>query len=136
MADFPASLAIYRASAQDFPSLSEKSFCDVLARNLRRGTVLGVDCGGELAGIVVFSPPLSRISFLAVHPVFRRRGIGRILAEAALVCLNGCAELLTYAPENPQAPGAAYCLYRSLGFVEAGRIPGYAAAVICMRKSN
>lgn len=136
MADFPASLAIYRASKQDFPCLSEKSFCDALARNLRRGSVLGVHCGGELAGIIVFSPPLSRISFLAVHPAFRRRGIGRILTEAALSRLNGSAELFTYAQANPQTPGAAYCLYRSLGFVEVGKVSGYAAPVICMRKTN
>ena len=136
MTDFPDAVTLYRAAAQAFPGLSEEGFCDALVRNLRRGSVLGIRREGRLAGIVIFSPPLSRISFLCVHPLYRRCGIGRALMERALGSLGGCAELFTYAPDNPRAPGAAYCLSRSLGFEEAGNIPGYETAVICMRKSN
>ncbi len=129
-------LALYHVQAQAFPGLAEKSFCEVLIRNLRRGSVRGVYCEDQLAGVIIFSPPLKRISFLVVHPAFQRRGIGRTLMKTALSCLGGCAELFTYAPEDPTMPGAAYRLYQSLGFADAGYVPGYKCAILCMRKTD
>jgi len=64
---------------------------------------------------------------LAVRPTARRRGIGRDLtAEGAATArtLGARRVFLEVADDND----AARALYASLGFVEAGRRPGYYAA--------
>lgn len=61
---------------------------------------------------------------LAVSPAYRRRGVGRSLMrrlEAALHEKGVAALLLEVRPSNE----AAFSLYRSEGFVEAGRRKNY-----------
>lgn len=127
--DFGAAFAFYQAVWAEFPALSPDSFRDALSRNLARGSVRGVWCGEKLAGLLVYSPILARISFLAVHPDFRRRGIAWALMKDTLEILGGKAELYTYEKDTP-----ALALYKSLGFREAGTADGYAVPVLRMVK--
>jgi GNAT superfamily N-acetyltransferase len=61
---------------------------------------------------------------LLVHPVARRRGVARVLmARAQAEALRAGRTLLTL---DTRAGDAAEALYRSMGWHEAGRIPGYA----------
>jgi ribosomal-protein-alanine N-acetyltransferase len=83
---------------------------------------------GRVAGFLVSrqsysgdaaSLPEREILNLAVHPQFRRLGIGSALL---------CEELRTTADfflEVRESNGAAQALYRRFGFIEAGRRPGY-----------
>ena len=125
--DLDAVFALYLSVRDEFPALAPESFRGALARNLARRSVRGVWADGMLAGVLSYSPPLSRISFLAVHPAYRRRGIARALIKDALEILGGKAELFTYAGDTP-----ALSLYRSLGFREEGEAEGFAVPVVRM----
>jgi ribosomal-protein-alanine N-acetyltransferase len=66
----------------------------------------------------------AHIMTLAVHPRRRRRGIARILVEAAFATLVSASTRLVHLEVRPSNL-AARTLYRSLGFVETGVRPGY-----------
>lgn len=120
-----ASEALFCSVRQDFPNLSDESFASALSRNIRRKSAFGVFEGKALAGLVIISAPLSRISFLAVAPEYRRCGIGRCLVSKALELLGGHAELYTYKPAEDEAPRPSWSLYMSLGFREEGEAPDF-----------
>jgi ribosomal protein S18 acetylase RimI-like enzyme len=93
---------------------------------------------GAVAGTVQLHPASrpnqahrAEVSKLLVHPDFRRRGVGRALM-AALETRAAQLErrLLTL---DTACQDKAEPLYRDLGFVEAGRIPGYARDPIVAR---
>jgi GNAT superfamily N-acetyltransferase len=69
-------------------------------------------------------PHRADVAKLLVHPAARRRGVGRALmqrAEQAALRVGRSLLVLDTWAEDSGAP-----LYRSLGWHEAGRIPGYA----------
>ncbi|HWI41282.1 MAG TPA: ribosomal protein S18-alanine N-acetyltransferase [Verrucomicrobiae bacterium] len=81
---------------------------------------------GAVAGFICPAIVLDEAHILdvAVHPSFRRRGVGRLLVQAVI---RECAERsaaflgLEVRPSN----GAAIELYRSFGFRETGRRKRY-----------
>jgi ribosomal-protein-alanine N-acetyltransferase len=81
------------------------------------GRVLGYLCAWVL-------PPELKINNIAVHPGFRRRGIGRWLLRCVLeeASRAGCT---TAALEVRPSNRAARHLYRDHGFVEVGRRKAY-----------
>lgn len=97
---------------------------------------------GRLAGYVVgavedgFPGPRGHIKDLAIHPDFRRCGIGRHLLSQSLTRLReagAISAVLEVRPSNKAAVG----LYRSLGFEPSHRRPGYyrdGEAALVMRR--
>ena len=93
--------------------------------------LLGAWWDGQLVGTVQLDlampqtqPHRAKVATLVVHPDFRRRGIGRALLERAEQAARGIGrKLLTL---DTRAGVAGEGLYRSLGWIEAGRIPGLA----------
>ncbi len=91
-------------------------------------------CGwvdGVLAGTVTLQigmppnqPHRAEVQKLLVHPDARRHGLARALMQRAeLEATRAGRSLLTL---DTRAGDAAECLYRAMGWHEAGRIPGYA----------
>ncbi len=77
--------------------------------------------------IVAFSAvDEAEVLTLAVDPAWRRLGIGRRLVEtlAEQLAEHGVTDLIL---EVAAGNGAARALYRTAGFAEAGRRPGYYA---------
>ena len=69
-------------------------------------------------------PHRAEVKKLLVHPEARRRGVGRALMQRADQAASRVGRrLLTL---DTRAGDRAEPLYRALGWVEAGRIPGYA----------
>jgi len=90
------------------------------------GLYLALEEGGEPVGQIGLKlvGAEAHVMTLAVRPEHRRRGHARALVAAALglATERGAAEAhLEVRPTNAAALG----LYRSLGFVEAGRRPRY-----------
>jgi|Deesub1362A_J573_1020465.scaffolds.fasta_scaffold01687_11 ribosomal-protein-alanine N-acetyltransferase len=89
----------------------------LVAQSLPAGMVVGYLCLWLVAEEV-------QVQNLAVHPAFRRRGVGRfLLAEGLREAHRRGARLATL--EVRPSNLAARRLYASLGFVETGRRPGY-----------
>jgi len=95
--------------------------------------VLAARDGGSIAGVVILEPawqPNQRhrgeISKMLVHSAYRRRGIGRLLVEAAERAAR--QQGLTLLNFDTVAGSPAEAFYRSLGFTCIGYIPGYARA--------
>jgi GNAT superfamily N-acetyltransferase len=86
---------------------------------------------GEMVGTVQLDlgmpenqPHRAELAKLLVHPEARRRGIGRALMQRAEQAAQRVGRSLLVL--DTVAGDAGDALYRSLGWQEAGRIPGYA----------
>ncbi|MFH1912869.1 MAG: ribosomal protein S18-alanine N-acetyltransferase [Pseudomonadota bacterium] len=93
------------------------------AMGLERGVyrVLGLRCGGRLAGYIAFSLVEDEMEILnlAVHPDHRRRGIGAALLVRAL---DDCARqgIVKSFLDVKASNGAAIDLYRKFGYEQIG----------------
>lgn len=95
---------------------------------LRRVALVAEAAPGIVAGFAIVSllAPEAELESIAVASEFQRQGVGRLLihaVEAELRAAEVTALLLEVRPSNIPAQA----LYRALGFVEAGRRPGYYA---------
>ncbi|MDB5480952.1 MAG: rimI [Caulobacteraceae bacterium] len=101
---------------------------------------LSASLGGQATGFILcrVAADEAEVLTLAVTPAMRRRGVATALLDraiAAALAAGARALFLEVATDNP----AAEALYRSRGFVEVGRRPGYfsrpggAVAALIMR---
>jgi ribosomal protein S18 acetylase RimI-like enzyme len=121
-------LAIRRGSQEDLAavagiqSASPEAAHWKAADYLAYGLWVAVD-GDRVAGFLV-SRPLGmgegELLNLAVEPGFRRNGVGKALVRAFLAEFPGGAYL-----EVRESNATALCLYKSMGFKEVTRRPGY-----------
>ena len=80
-------------------------------------------CDGRVAGFAVarrLAEAESELLNLAVHPAFRRRGVGRRMVAALIAGHPGVLWL-----EVRESNVGARKFYKSLGFCDAGCRPGY-----------
>ena len=121
-ADIENVIAIERASFQ-FP-WSTRFFLDELQVDCARSILAEVE--GRIVGYVLFwfLPEEVDIHNIAVHPDFRRQGIGRLLLEQVVDTARRQERLrVTLDVRFSNAP--AQNLYRSFGFVIRGLRKGY-----------
>ena len=121
-ADIGNVIAIERASFQ-FP-WSTRFFLDELQVDCARSILAEVE--GRIVGYVLFwfLPEEVDIHNIAVHPNFRRQGIGRLLLEQVVAAARRQDRVrVTLDVRFSNAP--AQNLYRSFGFVTRGMRKGY-----------
>ena len=121
-ADIENVIAIERASFQ-FP-WSTRFFLDELQVDCARSILAEVD--GRIVGYVLFWFVLEEVDIhnIAVHPDFRRQGIGRLLLEQVVDAARRQDRLrVTLDVRFSNAP--AQNLYRSFGFVIRGLRKAY-----------
>jgi [ribosomal protein S18]-alanine N-acetyltransferase len=121
-ADIESVIAIERASFQ-FP-WSTRFFLDELQVDCARSILAEVE--GRIVGYVLFWFLAEEVDIhnIAVHPDFRRQGIGRLLLEEVVGAARRQERLrvtLDVRFSNAQAQN----LYRSFGFVTRGLRKGY-----------
>jgi ribosomal protein S18 acetylase RimI-like enzyme len=101
-------------------------FESALLRNISRGTALCArDTRGQvLGGVLLRAAPQTQISWLAVRPSARRRGVGRALVTEALRRLPAACDVVvdTFGEDNVEGRPARR-LYESFGFVPAEHLP-------------
>jgi [ribosomal protein S18]-alanine N-acetyltransferase len=121
-ADIEQVIAIERASFQ-FP-WSTRFFLEELQVECARSILAEVD--GRIVGYVLFwfLPEELDIHNIAVHPDFRRHGVGRLLLQQVVAAarLQG---LIRVTLDVRRSNASAQSLYRSLGFVIRGLRKGY-----------
>ena len=121
-ADIEKVIAIERASFQ-FP-WSTRFFLDELQVDCARSILAEVE--GRIVGYVLFwfLPEEVDIHNIAVHPDFRRHGIGRLLLEQVVATARRQDRVrVTLDVRFSNVP--AQNLYRSFGFVTRGVRKGY-----------
>ena len=121
-ADIENVIAIERASFQ-FP-WSTRFFLDELKVDCARSILAEME--GRIVGYVLFwfLPEEVDIHNIAVHPDFRRQGIGRLLLEQVVAAARRQDRLrVTLDVRFSNAP--AQSLYRSFGFITRGVRKGY-----------
>jgi ribosomal-protein-alanine N-acetyltransferase len=121
-ADIENVIAIERASFR-FP-WSMRFFLDELQVDCARSILAEVD--GRIVGYVLFWILAEEVDIhnIAVHPDFRRQGIGRLLLEQVAAAARR-QERLRVTLDVRSSNAAAQSLYLSLGFVARGLRKGY-----------
>ena len=121
-ADIENVIAIERASFQ-FP-WSTRFFLDELKVDCARSILAEME--GRIVGYVLFwfLPEEVDIHNIAVHPDFRRQGIGRLLLEQVVAAAR-CQDRLRVTLDVRFSNAPAQNLYRSFGFVTQGVRKGY-----------
>ena len=121
-ADIENVIAIERASFQ-FP-WSTRFFLDELQMDCARSILAEVE--GRIVGYVLFWFLAEEVDIhnIAVHPDFRRQGIGRLLLEQVVDAARRQERLrVTLDVRFSNAP--AQSLYRNFGFIIRGLRKGY-----------
>ena len=118
------------AALDDAPQWPRRVYESVLASSSpRRIALIAEDLGTEVAvGFVVASliAPEAELETIVVAAGFQRRGVARRLFEAMADDL-GRSQVREVLLEVRRSNVAAQGFYRSVGFVEEGRRPGYYA---------
>jgi [ribosomal protein S18]-alanine N-acetyltransferase len=121
-ADIESVIAIERASFQ-FP-WSTRFFLDELQVDCARSILAEVE--GRIVGYVLFWFLVEEVDIhnIAVHPDFRRQGIGRLLLEEVVAAARR-EKRLRVTLDVRFSNASAQNLYRSFGFVTRGLRKGY-----------
>ena len=121
-ADIENVIAIERASFQ-FP-WSTRFFLDELQVDCARSILAEVD--GRIVGYVLFWLVSEEVDIhnIAVHPDFRRQGIGRLLLEQVVAAARR-QERLRVTLDVRFSNASAQSLYRRFGFVAHGLRKAY-----------
>jgi len=118
------------AALDDAPQWPRRVYESVLASSSpRRIAFVAEDSGtGAVVGFAVAGlvPPEAELETIVVAAGFQRRGVARRLFEAMADDL-GRSQVREVLLEVRQSNVAAQSFYRSVGFVEEGRRPGYYA---------
>ncbi len=116
-ADIPEWLTVVNTVAADFPGLDMADYAKTLQKNIDRRTALCAKVDGKMAGILLFSPNHRTLSCMAVHPLYRRRGIASaLIADMLRRMPDGDVNVTTFRENDPKgvAPRAPY---QKCGFV-------------------
>ena len=119
-------MELMQAVRHVFPGLETAEAMDgyrrTVEKNILRGSALCALDGCRVVGVLLFSVRLNMLSQMAVHPDYRRRGIGSALIQSMLPHMDQSRDVTvtTFRADDPSGT-APRALYRSLGFKE-GRL--------------
>jgi ribosomal protein S18 acetylase RimI-like enzyme len=103
----------------DFPGLEYESYLATLKKNILRKTALCCKENGNIVGILLFSPNISCLSCLAVHPDYRHMGIASCLITKMIGLMPKGRDIsVTTYREGDEKGIAPRRLYKKLGFKE------------------
>ena len=118
--DVPQVLSMMELVKENFAGYIEKEFLEALCGAIARKEALLEEEHGRLAGMISFSYQEKEITFLAVMPEFRRRGVGKRLIEQVTECFEDgeTLQVITFREGDPKGIAARHC-YHSCGFADA-----------------
>lgn len=68
----------------EFPGLELESYKQTVIKNINRNTALCIKTENEIVGALIFSYNLKCLSWMAVHPNYRRKGVASALITKML----------------------------------------------------
>nr|WP_308545440.1 GNAT family N-acetyltransferase [uncultured Lachnoclostridium sp.] len=108
---------------RNFPGLETEGLLEeyknTVRKNMKRGSAICAIHHHQVVGILLFSTNRNMLSCLAVHPEYRRKGIGSRLVNEMLLKLNKDKDITveTFRNEDEKG-GAARAFYQHMGFLE------------------
>ncbi len=105
----------------NFPGLETeellKEYRETVKKNMERGTAVCALAGRMVVGILLFSVKSNRLNCLAVHPEFRRRGIGTGMVCLAFEKMDLTKDIVVETFREEESKGTApRAFYQKLGF--------------------
>lgn len=122
--DVEAWMELVKRVRWNFPGLETEESIEehtrTVLRFMKKKQALCIKCGGEIAGVILFSRNHNMICCLAVAPEYRRHGFGSLLLEKALKELDRSKTIsVSTFREDDEKGTAPRALYRKHGFKEA-----------------
>lgn len=101
----------------DFAGYQEKEFLEALYQAIDKKEALLEEIKKEIAGLILFSKIDRELSFLAVHPDYRKRGVAKgLILKMARYFKTGDTIHVTTFRENDSKGIAARACYHACGF--------------------
>lgn len=102
-----------------FPGLNKENYQKTLVSCIEHKEALCAKVQGQIVGALLFSIEHCTLSFVAVHPDFRRRGIAASMMKTMLSAFPSGKDIwvTTYRAEDPKGT-AARAFYFQNGFVQ------------------
>ena len=121
--DVPAWMEMITLMRYDFPCLENDNELEkhkpVVIKNINRQSAICVKDNERVIGALLFSFNQNRLGFMAVHPDYRRKGIGAAMIEKMLSALPDDKDVWVRTFRGNDTKGvAARPLYRKMGFEE------------------
>lgn len=115
--DFGSWMELLELVQERFPGLDRAEYTHSLHDSMRFREAFCAKVGSKVVGAVTFSKNRQELTFLAVHPQFRRNKIACRLVQCVLAELppGGMLSVVTYRETDPNGIEAR-CFYRAMGF--------------------
>lgn len=103
----------------EFPGLELESYKQTVIKNINRKTAICVKTKNDIIGALIFSYNLKCLSWMAVHPNYRRKGVASALITKMLELFPKDVDISVTTFREGDAKGIApRRLYRKFGFAE------------------
>lgn len=112
----------------DFPGLETEELVEgyrkTVMKNIERKSAVCALDESKVIGVLLFSKNNNMLSFIAVHPEYRRKHIATRMVQKMLINLDCTKDIYvdTYGEGDPQGR-AARAFYKQLGFIEGEIVP-------------
>lgn len=102
----------------DVDLANDQNHRSIIIKNIIRGTAIYIENEDLIVGAMIYSPNQNHIGWIAVHPDYRRQGIGTALVGYMFKALDQAErfKVKTFT-EGDTSGSAARPFYQSLGFV-------------------
>lgn len=103
----------------NFPGLILDEYKKTLEKNISRQTALCVKHYDQIVGVLLFSISNSCLSFMAVHPLHRKKGIGSVLVDKMILLFPDDMNIwVSTFRKDDRLGDTPRALYKKFGFIE------------------
>lgn len=124
--DIDNCLALMELVKDDFAGYKKDEFIQAMYNAISEKEALITYDDNEIVGLIAFSYKNNEITFLAVNPKFRHRGIAKSLINEVKKCFRpgDMLQVVTFRSDDPKGKGAVAC-YHSCGFKDDAQLEVY-----------
>ena len=112
-------LSMMELVKDDFAGYKENEFIEAVYNAISNDEAIMEEKDGRIAGMLMCSKKEKELSFLAVHPAYRKNGVAKRLIEEMTAWFNvgDIISVVTFQEGDPKGIPARAC-YHACGFVD------------------
>lgn len=124
--DIDKCLALMELVKDDFAGYKKEEFVQSMQDAVADREAFVVYDADEISGLIAFSYREKEITFLAVSPKFRGKGIAKSLIADVKSCFRpgDMLQVVTFRADDPKGKAAVAC-YHSCGFIDDKQVEVY-----------